>query len=157
MLPSSVRSSSGNCQAQPSWLALISVYYRRPTTRNSLKMANLAYIESRMDLDIPILTSINQLQLGQACLSLAQLCPSLFFTLLTPCQILELCQILEHLKYWIHVKYWSTSNIGSSSNYFLVLLELPPIMEVSPLLEVTPIKLRNNLSHSLLPENKFQN
>ena len=68
-----------NCQAQRSWLALISVYYRPPTaTRNSLKMANLAHIEGRMDLNIKILTSLNQLQLALACLSLAQLCPSLF-------------------------------------------------------------------------------
>ena len=73
------------CQAQRSWLALISVYYRPPTanrpptaTRNSSKMANLAYIEGRMDLNIPLLTSLNQLQLALACLSLAQLCPSLF-------------------------------------------------------------------------------
>ena len=48
------------CQAQRSWLALILVYYR-PTaaaaTRNSLKMANLAHIEGRMDLNIPIPTS----------------------------------------------------------------------------------------------------
>ena len=41
----------GNCQAQPNWLALISVYYRPPTTTtwNSMKMANLEYIEGRMD------------------------------------------------------------------------------------------------------------
>ena len=37
------------CQAQRSWLALISVYYQ-PTDQNSLKMANLAYIEGKTDL-----------------------------------------------------------------------------------------------------------
>ena len=43
------------CQAQRSWLALISVYYRpTPTDRNSLKMANLAYIESGNNLYISI-------------------------------------------------------------------------------------------------------